>query len=389
MATLTGRIAASSPATGPRGIVLGRLLAPLGRSYSSRGDTSRARETLEESLDLLLHLGAAEERLTPLLFLAEVQESIDESNRLYREGLALARATGNRWAIGHALLFLGLNARLTGDYQEAEQQAHEALKQFRQTGDMGGIVTCLAILGELAVVRGQYGDALAFSQESRSAARAFNPMPGLMGLSTMAQALVALGEYEEAEKLFAQGLAVFREYGRKDCEDWLFGLGEIAFSKMDYARAAQLYEDSLTCAVEFSNQHMVIRNHISKASLNVAQGKAIEARKQLHATLQLVIQSNWRPLLLDCIAAIAALFAEEGNLEYAALLATLTTADPASRAVTIEHGERLLAHIEKELSSDQMAAVSQQIRTSDLATVAAQLLLELETPQCCISNSPR
>jgi predicted ATPase len=367
-------------AAGSRGIVLGRLLAPLGRSYAKRGATARAREMLEESLDLLLRLGATEERLTPLLFLAEVQESIEESNRLYREGLALARATGNRWAIGHALLFLGWNAQLAGDYPEAEQQTHEALKQFRQTGDVGGIVTSLAGLGGLALDRGRYEDALTFSRESRSVAHGFNPMVGLMGLSTMAQALYALGEYEEAEKLFAQGLTVFGEYGREDHENWLFYLGEIAFSKMDYARAAQLYEHSLARAVGFGNLRMVIRNQISQGRLQMARGNIIEARRSLYAALQSVVQSSWRPLLLDCLAASAALFAKEGNLEDAALLATLITADLASRAMTKERAEHLLAHIEKELSSEQMGAVRQRSRTSDLSTVAAQLLLELETP---------
>ena len=367
-------------AIGARGIVLGRLLAPLGRSYGWRGDTAKAREMLEESLDLLQRWGAAEERLVPLLFLAEVQGSLEESNRLYREGLVLARATGDRWAIGHALLFLGWNAQFTGDYQEAEQQFHGALEQFRQTGDMGGITTLLAVLSTLAVDRGRYEDALAFSRESMSAADGFNPLVPLMGLIAKAQALYALGAYEEAEKLFGQGLRVYREYGREDDEEWLFWLGEIAFSRMDYARAAQLYEDSFASAVEFRNLQMVIRIHASQGSLFAAQGKAIEARKQLHAALQSAIQSNWRPLLLDCLAASAAFFAKEGNLEYAAQLAALVTAEPASRAMTRERGERLLAHVEKELSWDPLGAVSQGNQMSDLGAVAAHLLLELDTP---------
>ena len=85
-----------SQAVEARDIVLGRLLAPLGRFYGEAGDRAKARKLLEESLDLLQHQEASEERLMPLLFLAEAQRSIKESNQLYQEGLALARAIGDQ-----------------------------------------------------------------------------------------------------------------------------------------------------------------------------------------------------------------------------------------------------------------------------------------------------
>jgi hypothetical protein len=308
-----------------------------------------------------------------------VQASIEEANRLYREGLALAKATDDRWAIGHALLFLGWNARRTGNYREAAHQLEEALAQFEQTGDAGGIVTSRAALSELAIYQGRYEDALIFGRESRSMADGFNPMPGLMGSSTMAQALYALGEYEEAEALLREGLRVYQAYGREDCEDWLFGLGQIAFAGRDYARAAQLFKDSLATAVQFGNLHMVIQNQISQGRLYLAQGSAIEARRQLLAALQSVVLSEWRPLLLDCVATIAVLFVEERDLESALLLATLVAENPASRAMSKEGAERLLARHQIELSSDQMAAVRQRSRVSDLETVAAELLSEFET----------
>ncbi|UCC51552.1 MAG: tetratricopeptide repeat protein, partial [Anaerolineaceae bacterium] len=366
-------------AIGARGIVLGRLLAPLGRSYGSRGRTVKAREMLEESFDLLQRLGATEESLIPLLFLAEVQDSLEESNRLYREGLALARTVGDPWAIGHALVFLVGNARHAGNYQEARQLGREALKQFRQNGDSGGVATSLFELSLLAVDMGRYEEALTLARESISVTRGFNPMIRIMGLYPLGLALYALGEYVEAEEQFRQSLTVYREFGREDRNFALFLLGEIALHKREFARAAQLYQDSLANAVTFGNLHMIIQNHISLGTLHVEQGIGVEARKHLRAALQTAIQVNQRPLLLDCLAPISELFLDEGDLEYAALLATLITEDPASRAMTKERGERLLAHIEKELPSVQMGAVRQRNQTSDLGAVAAQLFLDLET----------
>jgi predicted ATPase/DNA-binding SARP family transcriptional activator/TolA-binding protein len=367
-------------AIGERGIVLGRLLAPLGRSYQWRGDTAKAREMLEESLDLLQRLGATEESLIPLLFLAEVQDSKEESNQLYREGLALARAVGDPWAVGHALVFLVGNARLTGNYQEARQLGREALEQFRQNGDKAGMAVSLYELSLLAVDMGQYEEAVTLARESVSITQGFNPMIRIMGLFPLGLALYALGEYGEAEEQFLQFITVQKEFGREDWKFPLFLLGEIAFRKREYARAAQLYEDSLATAAEFGNLQLVIRNHLSLGSVNVAQGGVIEARKHLHAALQTAIKLNWRPLLLDCFVGIAELLSEEGDLGYAAMLATLTTTDPASRAMTKERGEHLLVRIKKDLSFDEMDTVRQRSRSIDLDTVAAQLLVDLETP---------
>ncbi len=366
-------------ATGGRGIVLGRLLAPLGRSYGIRGDNAKAREMLEESLDLLQRLGATEDSLIPLLFLAEVQDSMEESNRLYREGLTLARAVGDPWAIGHALVFLAVNARLTGDYQEAQHLGHEALKQFRQNGDKPGRAVSLFELSLLAVDMGRYEEAVTLARESISLTLEFNTMIRVMGLFPLGIALYALGKYGEAEEQFRKALTVFRKFGREDWKSGLFFLGELAFRKRDYVGATQLYKDSLATAVAFGDFHMITLNHRSLGRLNVAQGRGIEARKHLHAALQTAMQLNWRPLILDCLVPIAELFLEESDQEYAALLATLITKDPASRAMSIERGERLLAQLEKELPSNEMDAVRQRSRTTDLNAVAGQLLEELET----------
>jgi predicted ATPase/DNA-binding SARP family transcriptional activator len=364
-------------AIGARGVVLGRLLAPLGRSYQWRGDTAKAREMLEESLDLLQRLGTPKESLIPLLFLAEVQDSLEESNRLYREGLALAKAVGDPWAIGHALVFMVGNARLAGDYQEARQLGREALKQFRQNGDNGGVATSLLELSLLAVDMGQYEEALTLARESIAVTQGFNPMVRIMGLHPLGLALYALGEDAEAEEQFRQVIEVSREFGREDWKFKLFFLGEIAFRRRDYVRAARLFKDSLVTAVAFGNLRWITRNHTSLGSLNVAQGKSIEARKHFHAALQTAIQLNWRPLLLDCLVGVAELLSEEGDLDYAAHLATLILADPASRAMTKDRAKLLFTHTVRELSSDEMDAVRQRSDQSNLAAVAAQLLSDL------------
>ena len=369
----------SGESVGARGIVLGRLLAPLGRFYGSMAGTAKARQVLEESLELLQHLNASDERLMPLLFLAEVQESIEESNRLYDEGLALAREIGDQWAIGHALLFLGWNARLTGDYQYAEQKYREALNQFRRNGDRGGIATALTGLSVLANDRGRYQDALAHGRESRSVTLGFNPMVRLLGLLPMGQALYALGQYKEAEELFQQIRKTGREFGREDISHvTLYWLGRIAFSKKDFTRATQQYQESLAWAVEVGALELIVQNHNALGRLGLKTGRGIEAREHFRAAMRTSIPLGRPPLILDCMAGIAELYAGEGDLEQAALLAARAAEDMASRAEVKQRCERLLARIKSDLSSNDLDAVLQRSLQRDLGTMANQLSVDLD-----------
>ena len=366
-------------ATGARGIVLGRLLAPLGRFYSEAGDKTHARDILKESLELLQRLGASEETLMPLLFLAEVQESIEESNRLYQEALTLARAIDDQWAIGHALIYLAINSSFTGNYQEAEQQAQEALNQFRHNGDKGGIVFSLVVLSVLAVDRGQYEHALALAQESRSVSQGFNPLFRASSLFPLGYALFALGKYTEAEEQFRQSLTFAREVGRQVwASDMRFWLGETAFYTGDYARAAHQYQASLAGAVKFNDLGSIVQNHCALGRLDVAQDRLIKAREHFHAALQTALSLSQPPLILECMLSVAELFAEEGDLNYSVLLATLIKEHPASRAQINERAELLLARVETGLPSKAGDANHQRSQTKNLVALASQILVDLE-----------
>ena len=200
-----------------------------------------------------------------------------------------------------------------------------------------------------------------------------------MGLHPLGIALAALEEYEDAEAQFRQLQAAFREFGHES-ERLCFSLGEIAFGRKEYARAAQLYQEGLTAFSAIRDLYMITLCQLALGRVNAAQARGREARRHLRVALQTAMQLTWRPLLLDCLMGMAELFAEEGDLNHASHLTTLIIADSASRAMTKERAERLQAHIEKELSSDQIVVIRQRMRTSDLGTVAVQLLSELEAP---------
>ncbi len=365
--------------TRERRIVLARLFAPLGRFYGDRGDRTRAKQMLEESLVLLRTHDAIEESLVPLLYLADVQDSLEDSNQLYLEGLALAREIDDPWAIGHAHLYLGWNAGLAGNYPEAQKYLYEALKQFRKNGDEGGIVTTLQTMANVSIDRGLYEEALAHAQEANSIAIGFNPMFRMMGVRSLGRALHALNRYEEAEALFQQGLTASREFGRENLtEDLHYWLGQIAFQKQNYALAAQRFQTSLAGSVERSYQELVVHNHNALGRLDLAQDRWLSARERFREALQLATGLKQRPLILDCIANIADLHIGADNLDEATPLLSLVLEHPASRAKLRERITHQANHMPIDLSSDKVDNIRRHQVRSDLFQVAEQLLQDLE-----------
>jgi predicted ATPase/transcriptional regulator with XRE-family HTH domain len=360
---------------GKRGFVLGGLLAFLGRFYWYTGQKSRALETLHESLDLLQRLGARERKLMPLLFLAEMQETLEESASMYQECLALAREVGDQWAIGHALLLLGMNSVRAGDYQRAEGRWQEALKQFNQNRDPGGISFTLGWLSMLAVDLGRYQEALSLAQESISVTGEDDPI----AVCWLAQALCATGMYAEGQELLQQILVLMRERDDKSViSQGLFYLGEISFQMGDYDRAEEALQESLALALVSDPWGFAVRNHDALGRVDLARGEFLHVRVHLQDALKTTIPLGEPPLLLKIFATVAELFAKEGDLAFAALLATFVTSHPASQAKVKERVEHLLARLEEQLTVEEMAEIRQRSQECDLDSLAAQLLIDLE-----------
>ncbi len=333
----------------------------------------------KKSLDLLQRLGAREETVMPLLCLSMYQESLKESSRLLSESLILARQFGDQWAIGHTLVRMGENAQAVGDYANAEQRWREALKQFRQNRDIRATAWALTYLSVLVGDRGRYEEALALAQENMSLFTESNP-PTPYVFYALGKALYDLGTYEAAEEQFQQRLALTKEVGlRSQNPVNLFFLGKIAFRTGDYARAHQHHEESLAGALEFDNLELVAQNHDALGRLYGAQSAGMRAREHCRAALQAAIAFGQSQILLDCLATVAELILEEGNLDQAAMMAMPITNHPNSRAKTKERAGRLLIKSEVDLSSGDLADKYQRGRQSDLDTVAAQVLVDLKT----------
>jgi len=131
-----------------------------------------------------------------------------------REALALFRRTGGRRTEAFTLLWLG-RAAMAADVEGGRAATvwfEEALRRYREVGLPGGGAWCLAFLGDDAFERGDLETAAVRAAEAQACAIEAGA-PEVVVESKRILGLVAArrGEYAEAERLFADVVAAYRE----------------------------------------------------------------------------------------------------------------------------------------------------------------------------------
>jgi tetratricopeptide (TPR) repeat protein len=112
------------------------VLSNLGEAYRRAGDADGAERCLHEALDIQVELGDDSRRFT-LTTLGELHDDLGDPARaaeFYRQGLTLARSTGDRWLTALVLEKLG-HTSVDGDRAAAVAAWAEAVAIYAEIGD--------------------------------------------------------------------------------------------------------------------------------------------------------------------------------------------------------------------------------------------------------------
>ncbi len=132
-----------------------------------------------------------------------------------RAALDSARASGTRRKlVGRILLDLGLQLLRADDFTGGNATFHEALEIFRSLDAERGVADSLLRLSVLEHRRSDWQAALRYSLEALEILRACNSRVALDALLPVADFLVKLARYDEAEVTLRESLAIAREQQR-------------------------------------------------------------------------------------------------------------------------------------------------------------------------------
>jgi predicted ATPase len=187
--------------------------------------------------------------------LAIRHRDIDIARGLAEESLELARVTNDADAIGVALLQLGTNEHIAGNYGRAEALEREALGVFVASGNARQVRQTLGLLGSLLSENGKYSEAREVCEEALTRSRAAGDgRNAALAATNLGHVLAHEGKVEEALRLQREALLLAHELlDLQTVIGALLDIAALAVSRGDHESAGVLLTAlaALTESIDF------------------------------------------------------------------------------------------------------------------------------------------
>jgi class 3 adenylate cyclase/tetratricopeptide (TPR) repeat protein len=264
-----------------------RAQIALGRLHRLRGDSNAALDWLDKarasfstgSGEIALETGLVHFRMGDY---ARARSSFDE-------GLAVARAAGDRTLAATALNYLGMVAESQGDNATAEHLHRQALEARRELGDTWGVSWSLNNLGNVALDLGRHAEARALFEESLALKRAMGDKAGVGSvLNNLGLVALIQGDLTSARTLFEQALGLMREVGDRFVIASLLGnFAKVLSDQGDFDAARPVFNESLALSREIGDRWGIAASLCSLGLAALAAGDTTTARRCLDECLEL------------------------------------------------------------------------------------------------------
>jgi CHAT domain-containing protein/tetratricopeptide (TPR) repeat protein len=228
----------------------------------------------------------------------------DAAREALTRSLTLDQAAGRVGPAVDALAQLARIARRTGEFGLALEQAYQALALSRRLGDKQREASALAAVASIHLALGEFETAI----DVYRGAEAGDPDPPTraQAASNIGLALAKLGDFDAAERLIKESLAVWAARGwGSDGANALNSLGELYAQRGDLARARDSFEQAAAKSAEakFVSGESLARRRLGEVLLQL--GRLDEADQALAAASALAARDS-EPIAKAVILADAA-----------------------------------------------------------------------------------
>ncbi len=329
-------------------LLLGRLLARLGRLCLEGETQGEASELLAESQGLLSELDVPEElrfTLDAAGRLALLQGNQAAARWCFRGSLAISKTLEDRRGVAHALSELAAVAMSQGDAGAARQLLEKSLDAFRALEDGRNVATGLGRLGHLLAQEGDLeGANRAYHEGLRLLEALDEPHRTAELLGSLARVLCLRDDLEGAQHRCEQQLGIGRSLEHPELQAHaLHGLGLVAHRRKDGAEARRLFEESLTLYRKLNARQGITESLICLGRIASEAGEPERARGHLHAALEMGMEVGATSQVLDALVGLAELLAPVARPPRMLRALRLISTHPAAERSTRERVARLLA----------------------------------------------
>lgn len=229
------------------------------------------------------------------------QGNSSRATQLFEESLNIWRTLGEKQGIASVLLSLGVEALKHGDYERAMLCYEECLPLVRETGEKQGTALVLSSLGLTLFYQGNQQQAWSLFEESLALFKELGDLWGIAVVLTN-QGMLSLEQhnYVRATRLCEESLALRRTIGDKGgSAHALTILGRVAFLQRNYQQAYAYYKESLAARVDAGEKNGVAEALEGLAGICVAHGEGSLAARLLGAAEMLREATGIAPSPID------------------------------------------------------------------------------------------
>lgn len=245
-----------------------------------------------------------------------------EAEALFEEGMAIYRRQGNNKGLCDVLMASAAVSRYQGDYRRAELLFREALDLSRQSGDLWAAAGILARLGNMATERGNPAESGPLYDD---AAKLFLRIGDSYGIADVlyrrGETAANLEEFAEAIAFFDESLRLYVSLGATyGCAYALLHKGETLILMENLEDGKRCVQESLSLFKTIDDRRCVAFALMYLGDVARGEGGHREAFDLYKESLSLHRSVNTRPQMARCLERMACLAAIAGEGERAARL---------------------------------------------------------------------
>lgn len=344
-----------------------KLLRRAGRGFGWYFEiTGLYREGIDqlEMLVQALNKGPSDDLLNNLLGLTFLHQGLlflrkgefESARKLYEQSVHLLRPGDDQILLADALVFLGTILHLQGEYEAAAEMLEEGLLYAHQNNEKWYEAWAVFNLGYIDSIAGRsmqgYDRMLAGLAMWRALG---DPQSIALALNFLAPTLNKLGHYEEAKSFMYESIALCEQSKNRWGKGTAYRyLGLTCLAEGQFAEAQAHLLKSLEIFGDFAVGWDIARSLTYLGDVSMKIGNFPEANRYYLDAIQLSLESQGIPILMDAFLGISDLKAQAGDWAKALVLCYYILDHHSSDNETKTRAQQLRVTLEAKLDSEQI-----------------------------------
>jgi predicted ATPase/class 3 adenylate cyclase len=295
-----------------------RFCTALSWFWTVRGYSREGQHFLEQALALRESVSAhvKAKAFYTAAELAFLLDDLERTEKLGSESLHLFRELGDKVGMADALFLLGASAWAKGRYLLARPQLEEATTLYQETREQWKYGRCLTQLARISTTQGEYEQAQGLLEQSLALYRVLGDKERLGWVLYLQARLLFLSgrDIAVASSLTEQSLALLQEIDNPWERAYpLVLLGQLTLQQDNQTQARDLFEESRSSFKDVGDQGGEAEALLGLASAATMRGDFAAASDFYQESFLILQRIQDKELIPPCLEGLAAVTAEQGE----------------------------------------------------------------------------